>query len=610
MENLTLKVAKIVGTPNLTSWSQIHTFFPEDEKKRKKRGSLFAVLSFSSQEKEGQEVITVGREILSRFHEEYFGETDEPPMKALVKAVEQVVSEFSGDEQKLEIVAATFVENALYLAIAGAGEVWVKRDVFGKVLAGKTEKVESASGFLKEGDLVVLGTTAFFELVGNGVFKAALENGDPQEAVESLAPLIQGKKQAHQTACVIGKVEITETEEQEAEAEILKQPAASLFSFFRRISLPRPREDPKRKKTIFAIALILLFLLTVSIVLGVKKTSFSQKEEQYQQLSGEISRLIEQGEALLELNSHSSREFFLQAQANFSDLEKLKIEPEKTNELKKRLETLLVLATKEYQLNEVPLFTDLSLISAGGRGNSLALYKNNLTILDKDRGRVFLLGTEKKSGEVLSGGDDLEKPQFLTVYDNFVFVFENEGIAEIVIKTKKTQRSIIKKDQEWGEIAAIGAFGGNLYLLDKGENAIWRYQRIEGDFGSKQAWLGKDVSPDFSSAVSMAIDGSIWILTSEGRILKFTRGAMEAFSITGLEKPLSKTTRIYTDDEVENLYLLDKGNARVVVLAKSGKYQAEYLWPGISDVSDMVVSETEKKIFLLSGSKIYEVTLR
>ena len=69
----TVETAKIVGSPADGFWSQIHTFFPQDDLKKEKRGILLAVLVVSGVE-EGIEAVAQGREILGRLHEEYYGD--------------------------------------------------------------------------------------------------------------------------------------------------------------------------------------------------------------------------------------------------------------------------------------------------------------------------------------------------------------------------------------------------------------------------------------------------------------------------------------------------------------------------------------------------------
>jgi hypothetical protein len=139
------------------------------------------------------------------------------------------------------------------------------------------------------------------------------------------------------------------------------------------------------------------------------------------------------------------------------------------------------------------------------------------------------------------------------------------------------------------------------------EGIIWRYPSTEVGFGTKQKWFGSGVSPDLSAVISTGIDGSIWLLREDGKILKFTRGAPDAFGYSGLDKEIEKPQAIFIDEETENLYLLDRGNGRVLILAKSGEYQGQYLWSGMSQATDLVVSEAEKKIVLLVNDKVYEI---
>lgn len=628
MKNFSVQVAKIVGTPNQKSWSQVYTFFPEDEEKKRKRGVLLAGLSFLTQEEIG--TIEAGREIITRLQEEYYGETETAVMEKLTEAVRKIAQEFTNQEEKLEICAVCLIKNTLYLAIFGNGQIWLKRQgLLGKVLEGDPPvggQVSNASGLVEEGDLLLLGTSSFFSLLGQGVLRAALENNDPQEAVETLAPLVHGQESASQAAALIGKIMVEEeavvdlNEEIEVAPEIdkveekqLKRPnlgfGRQVSQFFHStVRFRRASPEIHSQKTIFTIAVILIILLSLSIFLGAKKREENEKERRFNQIYEEVSLLLEQGRGLVEINPQQGRELLFQAKEKFSELERLKIESIKAAELKNQIDSTLDSVVKEYKLDEAPVLTDLSLIKAGGRGDSFSLSGKYLAILDKNENLVLGFEISRKSGEILAGGDSLNQTKLLVWGDDLVFILEEKGIAQI--KNKKTEREKIKTDQEWGEIVLMKVYGSNLYLLDKGKNTIWRYQAGEESFGPRQKWFNQAVAPDLSLVISMAVDGSIWLLTSEGKILKFTQGSAVAFGLAGLDKPFSSPTVIYTDQETQNLYVLDRGNARVVVLAKSGEYQAQYLWSGISQVTDMVVSEVEKKILLLSGSKIYEIGLK
>jgi len=145
--------------------------------------------------------------------------------------------------------------------------------------------------------------------------------------------------------------------------------------------------------------------------------------------------------------------------------------------------------------------------------------------------------------------------------------------------------------------------------LDK-RGEILRYRAAGNGYGSKQGWLASGVEPDFSKVVSMAIDGSIWVLTSSGKIEKYSQGTGVAVEIKGIDVPLAEPTAIYTDGELESAYVLDKGNKRVVEIDKEGEYRAQYRFEGIVDATDMVVAKEEGKILLLVESKIYQLELQ
>jgi hypothetical protein len=634
--------AKIVGTATDETWSQVHTFFPSEEEKRKKRGSLFAVLSLTGLG-EGVEVVAVGREIISRLHEEYYGNLEEGVLARLKRAIEKLTAEIE-PPAKLEIGAAVVSDKVLYLAIAGGGQAVLSRGgKIGLVLAG-SEKIETASGYLEAGDLFLLGTAGFFNLVSEGVLRAALATSSPQEAVESLAPVVHGREIKGGEAAAVVKaeelkeekaVELREEEPPVEPPKLDRSLGERLKKTVRPYSLAmlakiRPRfektsrliqsrlgkkavylakEKPKRQqKTIFTIALVLFLLLGVSVILGMRQRSRLARQEKVGTLLDQARHKMDEGKALLDLNPMRSRQLLLEAE----DLvERMESESEGDPQLalfKQELESLLASVLREREIEEASVFLDLTLIKEGAEGNKTAVTGDEAVILDKKGASVYGVGISQKSSKVLAGGKLIKDATGVAAFGDKVFVLTPEGIVE-ADRASGEQVLRLEADEEWGKIVDLFAYGGNLYLLDQ-KGAIWKYPAIEGGLGTRQSWIRGDMKPDFSEAVSMAIDGSIWILKADGTILKYTQGILEAFGVAGLDQPFSKPNIIYTDDEQEKLYVLDQSNLRVVVLNKSGEYDSAYIWPGISGVSDIVASEAEKRILLLSGSKIYEIELR
>jgi len=171
----------------------------------------------------------------------------------------------------------------------------------------------------------------------------------------------------------------------------------------------------------------------------------------------------------------------------------------------------------------------------------------------------------------------------------------------------------IEKDEAWEKIVGLGTYGGNLYLLDQGAGNLWRYLATEEGFGSRRTWFS-GTPPDLSGNVSLAIDGAIWVLKKEG-ISKFNLGKEESFALSrmpasrGEPENFLEPVKIFTSAEAENLYVLDKGRGKIYVITKTGEFKAVYSWEGLKNAQDLVAVESLKKLFVLSGEKIYEVGL-
>src|SRR3989344_5088828 len=116
--------SKVTGKPDRGGWSQVYDFKPAGEVKLKKLGHFFALIStHASRDQPGGmdsgghgdiDNVIVGREILARLHEEYFGkypdnfsaslDSDVKPLLLIKNAVGSVMSEFS-EMEGVEIAA-------------------------------------------------------------------------------------------------------------------------------------------------------------------------------------------------------------------------------------------------------------------------------------------------------------------------------------------------------------------------------------------------------------------------------------------------------------------------------------------------------------------------
>jgi len=608
-----LEIVKIVSAPTGGNWSQVHVFTPEDEEKLQKRGQIFAVFSLKSITLSSEEEIaSVGKELISRFHEEYYGILEDTAFSRLKKTQEQVLKEIL-PEAKIEIISAALVENVLYLGVAGLGKIILFRGgKTGFILQGEEENlVKMASGFLQAGDVFILGTKDFFEIIPFSTLETALESGSVQRVGEILTPLVLGKEDGLASALIL---EVKEQEEYRQESQVLieepekkeeiKKMIIGFLSKIKRAITQPPPEKPK--KSYFTVALILLLILGVSMVFGSKERKKQEQERKIEAVLEQVKTKKEEGEALLSLNPAKAREILKEAEAILTQTEGEKITSPKLEEAKKELKNSLDSVLKEHEV-EAKLFFDLELIKKEAKGNDMVLVGDQLVVLDSQSLVVYSLGIKDKNAAILAGGEQLKDCLGITAFGSKIYILTTKGVLEGKLKTQNEKlKMVLEKDKDWEEVKDLAVFAGNLYLLDRKE--IWVYPTTAEGLGGKRVWL--KTSADFSQAIEMVINGAIWVLRKDGGLAKYLRGNKEAFGVEGLDKPFLESLGLYTSPEEEKLYILDQGNSRIVVLEKNGQYHSQYKNPQIASVQSFVVSEKEGKIFLLQAGKIYEIALK
>ncbi len=170
-EEFNLIIGKIVGSPDSISWTQVLSFNPIEEEQRETRGHLLAVLSLTCDE--SVEPAPVGREVLSVLEKEYFGGISNGVLLALENAVSEacsILSNLSTQQESngihFDLTAGAICGNVLYLAQKGSGKAQIIRNGVLKTILGPIddEKTQTASGFLKPDDLVILSSPAFSKI--------------------------------------------------------------------------------------------------------------------------------------------------------------------------------------------------------------------------------------------------------------------------------------------------------------------------------------------------------------------------------------------------------------------------------------------------------------
>jgi hypothetical protein len=320
---------------------------------------------------------------------------------------------------------------------------------------------------------------------------------------------------------------------------------------------------PKKQRIIMAVILLLLIILSISILSVKSQQTVKQNQSLFTETYEAAQKKFDEGKGLSELNKPLAHDSFTAAEKTVqAALPKFS----KNSEEYKKLTVLLTQIATE-----------------------LAKTEGNVTVATKEvpAGTSVLLDEIQKTKDAITG---ITTGSAIAVLTSSAVTFDG--------------KEIIKNDDLWTDAKGLGTFLGNFYVLDTKKGVL----KFSGSSYSESSYFSGD-APDLSRATSMTIDGSVWILFSNGNLEKYTKGAKDTFSIKGLSEAFSKPTRVITTADTQKLYVLDPGSSRIVVLKKDGTFETQYKADVLRNAKEVDISEKDRKAYILSGSKVYELSL-
>lgn len=597
---------QIVGQATDQIWSQVFVLPPLGIQKPFVFSASHPVLvvsciTFRSLSKSGSQ--EKGNEIVRQISQ-VFDEFEKKPTE-LIKTYRGFLSQLKNKipDQSLELTIGVVVGRDIYIMGLGGGRAVLKRDdKLGVVYKGRTGEVRYIKGRIEVNDRLMLGTEGLVGEMEYDLIRQVLDYDSPEEAVEELAPLIRSQPDNHNVA---GAVLHYRAEDQiEGKSEVLDETDSS--------STPEVfLKQKKPRKVTVSVGLIILILLLASVVLGWRQRQAIYWQESFEELSGQVIQAIESSERLQENNPVASRQALAQASQLLEENKSKFLNQPKYTEKIEDLERSFHEKSQEIlglrPVEETPIWYELGLVRANMFGTRMSLSGDNLVVLDGQTAVLGVIKVTSKQSE-LAGGALLRGGIDLGVSGNRAVVLTESGVMEVSI-SQKTSAALVEPDSEWQSPRNVAIYGGNVYLVDTRSNDIWRYPGIASGVGQRQRWLAAGVEPDLRGVKDMQIDGDIWLLNEDGVILRFRRGNPVSFVVEGLDQPLEGPVAFWVDPEGDEVFVLDRGNRRIVRLNKEGRYQQQYLWDGLSTASDLVVARQIGQILVLAGDTIYAIEL-
>ena len=359
---------------------------------------------------------------------------------------------------------------------------------------------------------------------------------------------------------------------------------------------------PKQNKVYLIISLIFVALLGGIIFYSINHQAKRKRTEEYQRIVTQIEEkqnLI--SAAMMYDNNNRAQELLGEIEELIAqvpdDGQELQA---KYEELKKANQEKLDELLKLYVANpeKVAEFTydtgKLVLLS-----NNIYTWKDN-TVVKLDLGATTI-------HDIASLKEDYGNISQMTVLDETSILIRTSTnkFVRLAVEEKLFFDVSVETDKASENPTDIITYSGRLYVLDSETSQIYKYQNDDGNFTDESTWLTD--STDLSGLTNMIIDGNIWSIDNAGSIYKFYTGEKEPYSYE-IQPEIVNSTKIYTEIDWVNLYILDPGSNRIIILNKSnGQILKQYHSDKFDNLKDMVVMEAEKTIYVSGDKVVYKI---
>lgn len=649
------KIAQVIGLNTDQEAAQVIS------SNRDNNDIFLAVLQITS-----DDAFTKGRQILNDlmdFYYEYEGTVAKRLSSTFASASERLI-----EAENVNLLLAVVSGKVLYIISKGQVSAYLKRagNVSSLLSIGQPEQL--ISGFLQDQDRAFFATTNFATLLGEDlrnslsagldeweeemtirISTSGLENQGLSGLLLSAEPEIEKEEftsihRSHPAAALNVPISIL-NEPSEVQEAVNMQPNSQKKNFmskikniFQKFTLNRKllsrhspgnyveNDDvyyateqpvkpwkkflPRSKKGGLVIGVVLIGIIVGGITFQYYKNKEQEKTTQIQQLIQQAQDELNLADSLKTLNPNESKIKLDAAQTTIDQALTLRPADAQALDFRNKLSGERDRISQQFASASFPLFLDLNLIKEGLQSQQMSLSGKNLLILDQSTKTVVVIDITKKSHQILAGKEQVGDATVSSVNDSFVFTYSpTKGITKVDVSNQKVT-SVSKQDKELSGVIDIAGFASNAYILDKDNNQIWKYVSATAGYSGKREYLSSGVAADFSNAIRMRIDSSIYVMKDDGEILRYTRGSEDSFSYAGLDKPINRPKSFFVSSDTNNVYVLDSQNSRVVVVDKKGVYQSQYAGEKFQTASDLVVDEKEKKVYLLDNGKIYITDLK
>ena len=394
----------------------------------------------------------------------------------------------------------------------------------------------------------------------------------------------------------------------------------SLWPFRRRE--PRPPSRPWRRSLWLLIVLLPLLIILITTLIWWRQ---GQEEEARYRTAMEQARV-----ALLSAQNSDDREvirgYILQVEKYLQIAAQIRPNAPEIERMRLELRDL------RYVVEQIkPLYVMWRLVDWNGAPGRVWAQGKYVYLLDRRDDVLYRYALEETgeavkegSGERLLGRGDVIGtktvgdlvdiawlPAGIVSPASGILALDGAGALFLHESIRGLKEIPLARPDAWRSPQRMIVYTERLYVLDPQAGTIFRFlPSPEGYTQPPQSYFATPTN--IAGVQDMAIDGRVYLLFPNGRLLRFLSGNQEGFTP---DTAFSNPTALYTTSQLKYLYVADTGNERIVVINKEdGSFVAQFV-PGqgidvdFGEIQAIHITEDETVIYILTSRALWRAPL-
>ncbi|MFH1565905.1 MAG: hypothetical protein ABIB98_01760, partial [bacterium] len=308
----------------------------------------------------------------------------------------------------------------------------------------------------------------------------------------------------------------------------IKKPKLSLprISLFK-ISVPKIKipEIELNKK----IALVPILILFISLGYYIFQMQAEKKIEDYRLIAEEAKTNTEEAETYFILSNETPRtremanELLMKSLESISpilkDISSLPSDfSQEILEIKENISDYLYEMNRLTELSSPELFFEFK--PNDYVPYKISIFNNNLYFVNPYSKNAFEL-TQNKEGKIIYVD---KKVDFSNASEDSLLFLSKPNNLLTLEEGNLNEKQLLSPPYPDYDFNDFSTYRNNIYLLDKNKSRIVKYPFSSNMWGNPQLWLEETQSNEFKS---MAVDGSIWLLTKNNEIKRYYGGKLQ-----------------------------------------------------------------------------------